>query len=48
MTKGKDFQKKQNVNMDIVHQCQRAWCDLNSKGNILKLQHMCPKPKCNC
>ena len=64
MTKGGDFQKKQNVNMDIAHQCQRkhamskdqrkhamskeAWCDLKSKGNILKLQRMCPKPKCNC
>ena len=25
-----------------------AWCDLNSKGNILKLDDKCPNPKCNC
>ena len=25
-----------------------AWCDLNSKGNILKLHDKCPNPKCNC
>ena len=24
-----------------------ARCDLNSKGNILKLQDKCPNPKCN-
>ena len=25
-----------------------AWCDLNSRGNILKLHDKCPNPKCNC
>ena len=25
-----------------------AWCDLNTKGNILKLHDKCPNPKCNC
>ena len=25
-----------------------SWCDLNSKGDFLKLHDMCPKPKCNC
>ena len=25
-----------------------AWCDLNSKGNILKLHDKGPNPKCNC
>ena len=25
-----------------------AWCDLNSKGDILKLHDKCPNPKCNC
>ena len=25
-----------------------AWCDLNSKGNIIKLHHKCPNPKSNC
>ena len=25
-----------------------AWCDLNLKGNELKLHEKCPNPKCNC
>ena len=25
-----------------------AWCDLNSKGDILQLHEKCPNPKCNC
>ena len=25
-----------------------AWCDLNNKGDILKLHDKCPTPKCNC
>ena len=25
-----------------------AWCDLNSKADILKLHDKCPNPKCNC
>ena len=25
-----------------------SWCDLNIKGNLLKLQDMCPNPKCEC
>ena len=25
-----------------------AWCDLNSKGDILKLHDKCPNPKFNC
>ena len=25
-----------------------AWCDLNSKGDIIKLHGKCPNPKCNC
>ena len=25
-----------------------AWCDLKSKGNILKLHDKCPNQKCNC
>ena len=25
-----------------------AWCDLNSKGDILKLHDECPNAKCNC
>ena len=25
-----------------------AWCDLNNKGDILKLHDKCPNLKCNC
>ena len=25
-----------------------AWCDLNSKDDILQLHDKCPNPKCNC
>ena len=25
-----------------------TWCDINSKGDILKLHDKCPKPKGNC
>ena len=25
-----------------------AWCDLNSKGDMLKLHDKCPNPKCKC
>ena len=25
-----------------------ACCDLNSKGDILKIHEKCPNPKCNC
>ena len=25
-----------------------AWCDLNSKGDIIQLQDKCPNPKCSC
>ena len=25
-----------------------AWCDLNSKGNLLKLHDVCTNPKCKC
>ena len=25
-----------------------AWCDLNNKGDLLKLPDKCRNPKCNC
>ena len=25
-----------------------SWCDLNFKGNLLKVHDMCPKCKCKC
>ena len=49
MTKGKDFIKRRKCK---INQCSSmsnsAWCDLNSKVNILKLHNKCPNPKCNC
>ena len=49
MTKGGDFIKrgtcKNNHCSSVSHS---AWCDLNSKGNLLKLHDKCPNPKCNC
>ena len=25
-----------------------AWCDLNNRGDIIKLHDKCPNPKCSC
>ena len=25
-----------------------AWCDLNSRGDLLKLHDLCHNPKCKC
>ena len=37
---------------DVKKQCSAisnsAWCDLNRKGNILKLHDKSPNPKCKC
>ena len=49
MTRGEDFQKKAKCKHGHCSpRSKGAWCDLHSKGNILKLQHMSPKPKCKC
>ena len=49
MTKGEDFIKKGIVkNKHCSSMSNSAWCDLNNKGNILKLHDKCPNPKCNC
>ena len=43
--------KKENVRIIIVHLVHllnSAWCDLYSKGNILKLHDKCPNLKSNC
>ena len=48
MTQGEDFVTEENVKIITVHLSNSAWCDLNSKGNILKLHDKCPNPKCNC
>ena len=49
MTKGEGFIKKGKCkNNYCPSMTSSAWCDLNSKGNILKLHDKCPNPKCNC
>ena len=49
MTKGEDFIKRGKCkNNHCSSMSNSAWCDLNSKGNILKLHDKCPNPKCNC
>ena len=49
MTRGESFFK----NAKCTHSprsamSNSAWCDLYSKGNIVKLHEKCPNPKCNC
>ena len=49
MTTGEGFIKRgkcKNIHCPSIS--KSAWCDLNSKGNILKIHDKCPDPKCNC
>ena len=49
MTKGKDFFKRGRCkNKHSSSMSNNAWCDLSSKGDILKLHDKWPNPKCNC
>ena len=49
MTKGENFIKRAKFkNNHCSSMSNSARCDLNSKGNILKLHDKCPNPKCNC
>ena len=49
MTKGDDFIKRGKCKNNYCSSMSNsAWCDLNSKGNILKLDDKCPNPKFNC
>ena len=49
MTRGEDFIKKGRCKYKHCSSMSTsAWCDLNSKDNILKLHDKCPNPKCNC
>ena len=49
MTKGEDFIKKGKCkNNHCSSMSNSAWCDLKSKGEILKLQDKCPNLNCNC
>ena len=47
MTKGEEFIKKCK-NKHCSSMSSSAWCDLNSKGNIIKLHDEYPNPKCKC
>ena len=49
MTRGQDIIK--NAKCSHGHRSamsNSAWCDLNSKGDMLKLHDKCPNTKCNC
>ena len=49
MTKGSDFIKSGKcTHGHRSAMSNSAWCDLNSKGNILKLHDKCLNPKCGC
>ena len=49
MTRGENFFKKWKCkNNHCSSMSNSAWCDLNSKGDILKLHDICPNPKRNC
>ena len=49
MTRGEDFIKKGRCkNKHCSSMSNRAWTDLHSQGNILKLHDKCPNPKCGC
>ena len=49
MTRGENFiEKGRCKSKHCSSMPSSAWCDLNSKGNILKLHDKCPNPKCNC
>ena len=49
MTRAEQFMKKGKCkNKHCSAMSNAAWCDLNSKGDILKLHNRCPNPKCGC
>ena len=49
MTEGDDFMKKGTCkNKHCLSMSSSVWCDLNSKGDILKLHDKCSNPNCNC
>ena len=49
MTRGEDFNEKGRCKKeDCSAMSSSAYCDINSKGDILKLHDKCPNPKCNC
>ena len=49
MTKAESFMKRGKCkNNHCLSMSNSAWCDLDNKGDILKLHDRCSNPKCNC
>ena len=49
MTRAENFMKKGKCSKNhCSSMSSRAWTDLNSQGNIIKLHDKCPNPKCGC
>ena len=48
MTRGENFIEKASCkNKHCSSMSSSAWCDLNIKGDIIKLHDNCSNPKCN-
>ena len=48
MIRGENFMKKGNCKSNLCSSMSNsAWCDINSKGDILKLHDESPTPECN-
>ena len=49
MSRAESFTKKAECKKNHRSSMSKsAWCDLNSKGIILKLHDKCPNPECQC
>ena len=49
MTRGEDFiERGRCKNFHCSSLSSSTWCDLNSRGNKLKLHDKGPNSKCNC
>ena len=49
MTRAENFVKKGKCKTNhCSSMSSSAWCDINTKGNVLKQHDKCPNPKCNC
>ena len=49
MTKGEGFMKKgKRKKIRCSSMWNSAWCNLKSKGTVMKLHDICSNPKCKC
>ena len=48
MTREDFVKREKRKNYNCSSMSSSAWCDLKSKGDILKLHDKCPDPKCGC